>query len=455
MNKKLIPPFSTKDEIGYMSGDIAGSFIYVFAESYFLTFCTYALGIDPQWMAGLFLVARLLDALLGPVIGSLPDRWRLGKSSDKFSPWVTLFAIPLALSGICCFTAIPLDGHMRYLWIAICYFMYSLCYSGASIPYGAMANVITDKPEERNRLSLARSIGGTLVNFGALSIVPIFCFDKDANVLPHRFTVIAIIFALGCLFCYFILSRLTNERIHETEEKKKPYKFSQIIKTACCNRPLIGIMLASMGCMMLVANGQLSSYIYKEYYHNAQAMTIGNLLNLPIIFVCFVFVPKFVKRFGKRNVTLSVISLSLLINVYKFIVPVSNVWIYTILFALGNLGQVIFNMLVWAFVSDCLDYSEWKFGIRSDGSMYGIYMLSRKLGSTIAATAAASALSAIGYVAGNNVTQSVSTIHAIYYLSNSIPIIICVIELIGLGLIYNLTQKTNEQMYHDLTEKRT
>lgn len=85
--------------------------------------------------------------------------------------------------------------------------------------------------------------------------------------------------------------------------------------------------------------------------------------------------------------------------------------------------------------------------------MYDFYMLSRKLGSTIAVTATASALSAIGYVAGNNVTQSVSTIHAIYYPSNSIPIIICVIELLGLGLIYNLTHKTSEQMYRDLTEK--
>ena len=78
--EKVIPAFGVKDQVGYVFGDMAGSFVNLFVDAYFLTFCTYALGIEATWMASLFLVSRLWDAVNDPIIGSFPDRWRLGKS---------------------------------------------------------------------------------------------------------------------------------------------------------------------------------------------------------------------------------------------------------------------------------------------------------------------------------------------------------------------------------------
>ncbi len=113
-----------------------------------------------------------------------------------------------------------------------------------------------------------------------------------------------------------------------------------------------------------------------------------------------------------------------------------------------------FPLLIWALVTDCLDYSEWKLNIRSDGSMYSLYTFSRKIGSTIASTGAASALAAIGYVSGTNVVQTAATVNNIYYLVNIVPVITCVLELIGIGLIFNLDKKTTNQMYAELAARR-
>ena len=115
---KEIPAFGVKDQVGYVFGDMAGSFVNLFVDAYFLTFCTYALGIDAAWMASLFLVARLWDAINDPIIGSFPDRWRLGKSGDKFTPWIKLFMIPLALSGVLCFSKVPLEGIALHAYVA-------------------------------------------------------------------------------------------------------------------------------------------------------------------------------------------------------------------------------------------------------------------------------------------------------------------------------------------------
>lgn len=90
MNKRNVRPFSKRDEIGYVFGDMAGSFVNLFVDAYFLTFCTYVLGISPAWMGSLFLAARLWDAVNDPIMGSFPDRWMLGKSGDKFKPWIKI-----------------------------------------------------------------------------------------------------------------------------------------------------------------------------------------------------------------------------------------------------------------------------------------------------------------------------------------------------------------------------
>ena len=54
--------FGIRDQIGYVCGDMAGSFVNLYVDAFFLTFCTYVLGIKATWMGTLFLFARLWDA---------------------------------------------------------------------------------------------------------------------------------------------------------------------------------------------------------------------------------------------------------------------------------------------------------------------------------------------------------------------------------------------------------
>lgn len=214
-------------------------------------------------------------------------------------------------------------------------------------------------------------------------------------------------------------------------------------------------MIATIGSMLFITgSSQLRSYIYKEFYHDTGAMTIASLGSLPVMIICFILVPKIVAKFGKRNVILVMSAYNLALSAFILFFPIQNVMLYTILNLLATIGQTAFTMLIWAMVTDCLDYSEWKMNIRSDGSMYSLYTFSRKIGSTIASTGAASALAAIGYVSGAGAVQSGATVNNIYYLVNAVPVVTCILELIGIGLIFNLDQKTTETMYAELAERR-
>lgn len=454
MNKKQIRPFGVKDEIGYVFGDMAGSFVNLFVDAYFLIFCTSVLGISAGWMGTLFLVARLWDAINDPIMGSFPDRWMIGKSGDKFKPWIKIFMIPLALSGVLCFFNVPLEGIALHAYVAFAYVLYGMSYTGTSMPFGAMASVVSDDPIQRSKLSRARSIGGTIVGIVGLSIVPVVCFDKQSNILPERFTLIAVVFGVLSIISYFVLLNLTQERIRQNSEKAEKFNYGKVLKATVHNRPLIGVMVATLGSMLFITgSNQVRSYIFKEYYARTDVMSIISLATIPILVICFPLVPKLVAKFGKKATLMAAIVSSTIFSVIPVVMEIKNVYIYSALVVLGMIGQTVFTMLIWALVTDCLDYSEWKFNERSDGSMYSLYTFSRKIGSTIASTGVSFGLAAIGFVSGSNVVQTAEAVNGIYFLVNIIPVVTCILELVGVGLIFNLNKETTERMYAELKAK--
>ena len=452
---KSVRPFSGKDEWGYIFGDMAGSFVNLYVDAYFLTFCTYCLGIDAMWMSGLFLVARLWDAVNDPIIGSFPDRWHLGKSPDKFTPWIKLFMIPLALSGVLCFSKVPFEGIALHAWVAFVYVLFGMSYTGTSMPFGAMANVVTLDPVQRSKLSRARSVGGGLVGAVALSMVPVICYNKDNQPIAGRFTMLAVIFGICSIISYILLCTMTRERVREDKTAGEKFEFFKVLRMVLKNRPLIGVMIATIGSMLVITgSSQTYGYIYKEVYGNAKLATASMAFSMPFMVVVFPLIPKMVAKFGKRDVILYTAALSFVFSVVRLFIYIENVWVYTALNIMTLLGQTAFTMLIWALVSDCLDYSEWKTGFRSDGSMYSMYTFSRKIGSTIASSGLAFSLGLVGYVSGENVVQTAEAVRGIYYICNAIPTLCYGLILVGIGLIFNLDKKKTDQMYAEMAAKR-
>lgn len=450
-------PFSFKDELGYILGDMGGSFVNLYIDAFFLTFATYVLGVSPIFMGNLFLFARLFDAINDPIIGSFPDRWKLGKSGDKFKPYIKFAMWPLALSVLFAFADVSAwNSTLMHVWVVFAYVLYGVSYTGTSMPFGAMANIITDDPIERTKLSRARSIGGTLVGAGFLALIPLFIWDDAGQAVPRAFFIIAVFFALFSLLSYTGLLKLTEERI--VEEKKAEdvvdFKYSKVLKDVFKNRPLVGVMLATVGSLIFItANGQLGAIMFLEYYKMPGLQSITQLSQVAVLVLCLPLVPRLSEMFGKQKTLLAAVAFNAVMAAFLFLVPIENPYLFVILFMIGNIGQTIFTMLIWALVSDSLDYHEYKFNYRSDGSLYSIYTFSRKIGSTIASTLAAYSLGWIGFIAGA-ATQSPEVSENIRLLYTAVPLIATILELIGVGLVFNLTKDKTNEMYTTLAQRR-
>lgn len=451
-------PFGIKDEIGYVLGDMGGSFVNLYIDAFYLTFCTYVLGISPVFMGNLFLFARLFDAINDPIIGAIPDYVSIGKSGDKFKPFIKIAMWPLALSVLMAFADVSsMSSTFVHVWVVVAYVLYGVSYTGTSMPFGAMANVITADPINRTKLSRARSIGGMVVGAGFLSLVPLLVWDDAGNAIPRAFFIIAVFFAIFSILSYFGLLNLTEERVvvrDDDKDESEKVGYGQVIKDVFKNRPLLGVMVATIGSLIYItANSQLGQIMFLEYYGRPELFSIINFSQIFVLIIALPLVPRLSAILGKQKFLLTAVGINFVISLFLLFVPIANPYVFMAIFILGNIGQTVFTMLVWALVSDCLDYHEWKFNYRSDGSLYSIYTFSRKIGSTIASTLASYSLAWIGFVSGA-ATQLPEVSANIRILYVAVPVIASLLELIGIGFIFNLDKETTDEIYSDLNEKR-
>ena len=449
--------FGVRDQIGYMLGDVGGGLVNQFIGAFFLVFCIYVLGVSPFFMGTLFLVARIFDAFTDVLMGTIPDRWKLGKSGDKFLPYISISKWILAASLLLSFVDVSSWSSMGvHVWVVFVYIFFGLAYTADSIPYGSLAAVITDDPIERTKLSRARALGGYLVAFGALAFVPLFLYDKAGNVIPDAFFKVAIIFAIASLLSYKGLQKLTTERIRDDNPigTKSDYNFKVAIKAAMKNRPLIGMMVASIGALAILGGAmQFAAIVFAEYYKMPSAYGINAAASVVITLILFVILPKLVGKFGKRNLVIYSSTFSLVATSILLFVIIENVYVFIAVYNIATVGSFVFTMIVWALITDCLDYAELKTGKRYDGTLYSIYSFSRKVGMGFGAAITSYGLGLAGFISGAQ-SQTVAVAENIVRIYVLVPIIAFVFILIGVGLIYNLNRKKTDEMYKELEVRR-
>lgn len=452
-NKKR--PFGLRDQIGYVCGDLGGTFINGYVDAYFLTFCTYVLGMDPFFMGALFFVARVLDAVSAPLIGSIPDRWRLGRSGDRYKPYVLLAAFPLALSGLACFTDVSvLPMGVQQVWVSAAYLLYCVAYSFAAIPYGSLASVMTADSAQRTGLSTCRSLGGLTASM-FVALVPQFAFDGETGaVLGERFFQIALVFGLGSLLAYAVLLCNTEEHL-QVPSSPQGYSYRRVLKGVARNRPLWGLMLAGLGCMLYgTAMNQLRTYLYKEYYLAPQMASLSSYAQILMMLPAFAAVPWCTKRWGKRRVILAALAFSTVVSLYLVLVPVPDIGRYLVLSSAAMLGNMTLSLLIWAMAIDCIDYQEYITGERNDGSVYSIFTFSRKLGSALASTLASVSLGVIGFASGVAV-QTDAVRENIRVLCNGVPLLANLLMLLGIAVVYTLDTAELQRVQSALQQRRS
>ena len=116
-------------------------------------------------------------------------------------------------------------------------------------------------------------------------------------------------------------------------------------------------------------------------------------------------------------------------------------------------GYGFFNFVIWAFVTDVIDYHEFLTGLREDGTVYSIYSFARKVGQALAGGLGGIAIAAVGYDATREAQTQVA-LDGIHALGTLVPGIVYVVIFLILVFLYPLNKKRTNQLSVDLAVKR-
>lgn len=357
--------FGLRDKVGYMFGDFGNDFFFIFISGYLMVFYTKVLGISAGAVGTLFLVARFVDAITDVSMGRLVDMLPPAKDG-KFRPWIRRMCIPVVIAGTLLFVpwVSTFSYGARLVYIYITYVLWgSICYTAINIPYGSMASALTSDPLERGSLSTFRSIGAALASVIVSVGVPLIVYQYDAAgnqvVVPQRFFMIACVFAVAALICYILCYKMTEERVLISAEKKEKVSFSKTVSALVHNKSLIAIIGAAIVLLlsMLLASS-MNTYLFMDYFKNKSAMSVAGFFNAAATLVLAPFSTKIIKKFGKKEASSVAVLFASAMYFIMFFVRFTNPWIFCVFIALGNLGTGVFNLMIWAFITDIIDYQE-------------------------------------------------------------------------------------------------
>ena len=420
--------FDIRDMIGYALGDVGNNFTFNLVNFFLMIFYTNVFGLAAALVGALFMADRLVDAFVDIIVGRLIDNSKM-TARGRFTPWVMRMKFPLAASAILLF--LPAAGHLpmttRVIYSFITYLAWGIFYSFVNIPYGSMASAISGRPRDKTSLSTARSIGSASGAAIVSYVVPLIMYGSSSHqISPHRFFIGAAIFAVLGVFCYIGLTLLTVERIRIDKTERVP--LGKMFSEMAHNKALVMLVIIDI---IVVINQNLSgvtlTYLFNDYFQNKTAMSIALVFNFTTVILVVPFAQIMVLKFGRKESATVALFCGAAMYGLMLIIHTHSPWIFLVGLFFGSLGAGVFNLMVWAFITDVIDAQEVISGEREDGIIYGVNSFARKLAQAIAGGIGGVILTMIGYQSSSQggAVQSESVANHLYTLAAAIPTICC------------------------------
>ena len=456
-------PFGMRDRLGYMFGDFGNDFTFLLSSMFLMKFYTDVMGVSAALVGAMMMIARIVDAFTDVTMGQICDRSRPGKKG-KFTPWLRRMCGPVALASFLMYAVWFKDMPMGFkvFWMFFTYLLWgSICYTGINIPYGSMASGITAEPIERGQLSTFRSVGAALAGVCVNVGVPLFVYAYEGGnqvVLADRFFYIACLFAVLALICYILCYSLSTERVKPQLKETNKGSFARAVKGMIHNRSLLAIIGAAIVLLLsMLLSGSMNTYLYMDYFKSKEAMSLAGFFSTGATLILAPFSTTILKKFGKKEASAFSVLFASIIYFILFFVRIQNPWAFCVMIAFGNLGTGLFNLLIWAFITDVIDYQEVQTGSRDDGTIYAVYSFARKIGQALAGGLGGWVLGAIGYQsskAGEVIVQTESVTKNIYTVATLAPAVCYLIVGLILLFAYPLSKKVVEENNRILAERR-
>lgn len=455
---------SLKEKIGYGFGDMASSMFWKLFGMYLLFFYTDVFGISAAAVGTMFLVTRVWDALIDPIMGVISDRTQT--KWGKFRPYLAWVAIPFGIVGVLTFTTPDWSMSAKLIYAYGTHTLMMMVYTAINVPYASLLGVITSDTKLRTTLATYRMLFAYLGSFIALlmiePLVDFFSRPGSNNTLQTSWQYAVSIIAVMCIGLFFACFALTKERVKPIIEKNK--SLAADVKDLFKNRPWWILMGAGIAALIFnsIRDGA-TIYYFKYYIQQADSFKVS-FWSISITLTTFYLVvgqagnmigvasaAMVANRFGKKNTYMGAMVLATIMSViFYWLKPDQLVLIFLLQALISMCAGIVFPLL-WSMYADTADYSELKTDRRATGLIFSSSSMSQKLGWTIGGALTGWLLAYFGFQA--NTVQTEFTQSGIRMMLSFLPAAGTIMSIVFL-MFYPLTEKKMEAIQSELTVKR-
>jgi melibiose permease/lactose/raffinose/galactose permease len=362
-------------------GTIGRDMFYSTVSMFFMVYLTEALILSDAAllaMTALLTVLRVFDAFNDPFMGVIVDNTR--GFWGKFKPNIALGGIAGGFFLVLLFTDTGLSGLPHLVFFAVCYLGWDVFFGLNDIAYWSMLPALSTDQKRREELGAFARICANIGLFSlVVGIIPATSALGTLLGSPRRgwFAFAIIVTALMLAFQCFTLFGVKEQENYFKEEEKTP--LAELFRVIFRNDQLLWIALALVLFMTgyLITTG-FGVHFFKYIYGDQSMYSVFALvLGLSQLGSLAMF-PALAKKMNRRKFyTTATIIVSAGYIVF-FLSPMNMLF----LGAGGVLifvGQAFIQTLMLMFLTDTVEYGQWKMGKRNESITFSVQPFIYKL----------------------------------------------------------------------------
>ncbi|MDE2302286.1 MAG: glycoside-pentoside-hexuronide (GPH):cation symporter [Sphingomonadales bacterium] len=381
------------ERLSYGFGDLGTSLAYNTASGFLLFYYTNVVHLPAAAIGTVFLIARVLDAIIDIAVGIAVDRTR--SRWGRTRPYFLFTAIPYAIVTVLLFRVPhwPLFAELVYAFLT--FKALGILMSFQAIPYTALMPMMTRDTGERLRLAGMRSIGTSVsVVLGTAATMPLVGLFGGGDA-QRGFGAVAVLFAGIGIIATFALFRNCRERFHDPATAR--FAILPAVGEMLRNRAWLVcfgfclVYFVRFGIMM-----SATPYFAIEVMHRPWLISVMLPAVSGMLLLSSFVAPPILARTGLRGGSLAVLVLAALLFA---LLPLTEASIpaFLTVYVLACLATSITITAAFTMIAETVDFHESRFGVRREGLLASGISLSTKLGMAIGTAGFAFMLGAVGY----------------------------------------------------------
>ncbi|MHB9757606.1 MFS transporter [Streptomyces sp. BYX5S] len=400
------------EKFGYGAGDLASNLSWNLVGGFLLYYYTDVARVPVAALGTLFLVARLLDAVVDPAIGILVDR--TNSRWGKARPYLIFASVPFGVIGVLTFMVPDVGDGGKLVYAFVTYLTLGLLFSLVNVPYSSLLPMMTRDSHERMQMGGLRAVGSSVGSIVVTASTTPFVAWLGSGDEQRGWTLATIVYSVLSVAFFAVTFLACKERYALPAESEK-LALGTALRTLWRNRPwMVTFVYGVLNFVRLSLVLGVTVYFALAVLHAPWAISVLLPLVSGTMIVGGLVAPPYYRRFGKRRGNLQALAVGGV--AWAAMYPAEGsfpVFLGCYIVATFAIGLSMVSM--FTMVADTVEFQQWRFGTRNEGLLSSGVSFATKVGSAIGSAAVAYGLALAGYRPGQESDAALTAIRVMFY----------------------------------------